>query len=85
MLKSAPVTDITRDLLGMTISRQEFMNNLSQIISRPGRERSLQDIDKDIETIWKELQELDKPRTIEETCEPERWVNILPKVHLQFT
>ena len=25
------------------------------------RERSLQDIDKDIETIWKELQELDKP------------------------
>jgi hypothetical protein len=27
------------------------------------RERSLQDIDKDIETIWKELQELDKPDT----------------------
>ena len=25
------------------------------------RERSLQDIDKDIETIWRELQELDKP------------------------
>ena len=25
------------------------------------RDRSLQDIDKDIETIWKELQQLDKP------------------------
>ena len=30
------------------------------------RERSLQDIDKDIETIWKELQELDTPNTKEE-------------------
>ena len=25
------------------------------------RERPLQDIEKDIETIWRELQELDKP------------------------
>ena len=72
MLRSAPVTDITRDLLGMRFSRREFINDLSQIISRPGRERSLQDIDKDIETIWKELQELDKPRTNEETCDTDR-------------
>ena len=27
------------------------------------KERSLQDIDKDIETIWRELQDLDKPET----------------------
>ena len=49
-----------------------FRNNISQIISRRQRERSLQDIDKDIETIWKELQELDKPRTSGESCEIER-------------
>ena len=30
-------------------------------VSSGKRERSLQDIDKDIETIWKELQNLDKP------------------------
>ena len=32
-----------------------------QIPSRGQKDRSLQDIDKDIETIWKELQDLDKP------------------------
>jgi len=35
------------------------------------RERSLQDIDKDIETIWRELQELDKPDMANE-INPER-------------
>ena len=32
-----------------------------QTPSRGQKDRSLQDIDKDIETIWKELQDLDKP------------------------
>ena len=35
--------------------------------------RSLQDIDKDIETIWKELQQLDKP--IESSQNNNRWAN----------
>ena len=35
--------------------------------------RSLQDIDKDIETIWKELQQLDKPA--ESSKNNNRWAN----------
>ena len=45
-----------------------------RVMSRPRelkaplqRERSLQDIDKDIETIWKELQDLDTPAVSERT------------------
>ena len=49
-------------------------NPIIRVMSRPGelkaplqRERSLQDIDKDIETIWKELQDLDTPAVSERT------------------
>ena len=51
-------------------------NSLQQNVGKDinaKRDRSLQDIDKDIETIWKELQQLDKP--VESSQNNNRWAN----------